>query len=447
MKDINRSHQRTCREVLSNLIHSFIRLFYQFLGFFFHVNNRYAGNIGIATKEKLLKESTKQEAYYNTFLNIDRDEKVNREKANKYTHGILNKLPSGNVNDKNTACHVLNNLYKTKNDNCLFFNSNDGVDLHDTFQNIVDKEFNNLPIILKLSSSEGLDGTTYIRSPNEKLTHIHQLKTALQKHQTHDVLNEIVKRLAKVHQVNNDNIVIQKIFAGSVNIAYTVTQQLKTEKPLILKLKTTDYQKEFKNVISVKIHPLLDRPTFDISMFDKRGDKIFGDDSNTFHVGPPKNKQLYTQPKGWERYGLNVLGKYDNGKDDWLHPFQNHRNWYRAFHGTKNASSDDFKQSDIEFDKKFAAVDAMANIHRTGFRPARTHLYGNGVYCSPNSTFLEPHYVGEVEINTEKGLKKYRFMLMVAVNPDGVTYTKNENIWVVPEPENIRPYGILIKQV
>ena len=62
MKDINRSHQRTCREVLSNLIHSFIRLFYQFLGFFFHVNNRYAGNIGIATKEKLLKESTKQEA-------------------------------------------------------------------------------------------------------------------------------------------------------------------------------------------------------------------------------------------------------------------------------------------------------------------------------------------------------------------------------------------------
>jgi len=37
-------------------------------------------------------------------------------------------------------------------------------------------------------------------------------------------------------------------------------------------------------------------------------------------------------------------------------------------------------------------------------------------------------------------------MLQVAVNPNGVKMADN-NIWVVADPKNIRPYGILVKQV
>jgi hypothetical protein len=37
-------------------------------------------------------------------------------------------------------------------------------------------------------------------------------------------------------------------------------------------------------------------------------------------------------------------------------------------------------------------------------------------------------------------------MLQVAVNPNGVKFTKYDDIWVVPDPKDIRTYGILIKE-
>jgi hypothetical protein len=140
-----------------------------------------------------------------------------------------------------------------------------------------------------------------------------------------------------------------------------------------------------------------------------------------------------------------VKGKYDNG-DTWLEPFQDPGNWYRAFHGTGRANATDFEQSKQTFDGQYASVDAMASIHKTGFRSARVTAYGAGVYCSPDPTFPEAGYVGTVECDTMKGKKKFKCMMQVAVNPNGVTFTSQPKIWVVPNSKDIRPYGILIKE-
>lgn len=161
-------------------------------------------------------------------------------------------------------------------------------------------------------------------------------------------------------------------------------------------------------------------------------------------IGPKGKKQRYVQPSGWTRYGQRVLGKYTDG-NDWLEPFNGRKNWYRAYHGTKNAKAEDFKNSNENFDPKGASVDAMASIYKDGFQKARIGHYGAGVYCSPNPLFPEKDYVSPVEIDTELGRKQFKFMLQVSMNPEGVTIS-TDDIWLVGDPKNIRPYGILIKE-
>jgi len=155
---------------------------------------------------------------------------------------------------------------------------------------------------------------------------------------------------------------------------------------------------------------------------------------------------LYTQPAGWTRFGLNVLDKY-SGDKRWLDPFFDSGNWYRAFHGTGNARKDDFFNDILESDPNFFCIAALANIYRHSFCRARVAAYGSGVYCSPNPTFVENGYVKSVTIETQRGPKTFKAMLQVAVNPDGVTFTSDDNVWLVPNPANIRAYRILIKEV
>ncbi|CAF3544711.1 unnamed protein product [Rotaria sp. Silwood1] len=265
------------------------------------------------------------------------------KKADEFTKSILNTKPSGNVTDRNTTCHILNKLLGGEDQQCLFFDSANGINLHDASGNLADIDSEDRPFVLKLKSSEGLGG--------------------------------------------------------------------------------------------------------DNTFFDARGDKTFNSGPQTYEIGPPERTKTYTSPTGWTRYGLKVLGKSEYKNDDWLHPFQHPGNWYRAFHGTGNATKVDFGNSNANFDQTAAPVDALANIFVGGFREARVDVYGSGVYCSPNPVWLgNSRYVRAVELDTEQGKKKFMCMLQVAVNPDGVQYPTND-IWVTPKPQDIRPYGILIKEV
>ncbi|CAF1634681.1 unnamed protein product, partial [Adineta ricciae] len=133
--------------------------------------------------------------------------------------------------------------------------------------------------------------------------------------------------------------------------------------------------------------------------------------------------------------------------DEWLHPFGSPKNWYRAYHGTKNAKAEDFSTPDFRVDPKTVCLDAAFSIFRKGFQVARTAAYGPGVYCSPNPLFIDNTFAGIAQINTELGKKSYKVMLHVAVNPEGVCFTTDDNIWVVEKPENIRTYGLLMKEV
>jgi hypothetical protein len=270
------------------------------------------------------------------------------------------------------------------------------------------------------------------------------LTNVIQQNESHPIIEDVRNRLSKAHRTDEKNICLKSMFVGTFNVVYVVRNWTQNDMESLPELPKR-LQNKFEQFATAKVHPLLCRPAFDISMFDKKGNKTFPNTYETHQVGPPDRTQTYMSPAGWTRYGLKVLDKYTNG-DNWLEPFQDPANWYRAFHGTGRASADDFNKSKQSYEQQYASVDAMASIHKTGFRTARVAAYGGGVYCSPDPTFPERGYVGVVEFDTEQGKKKFKCMLQVAVNPDGVKFTSDPKIWVVPNPEDIRPYGILIKE-
>eukprot|EP01083_Nonionella_stella_P022874 63221_1 len=194
----------------------------------------------------------------------------------------------------------------------------------------------------------------------------------------------------------------------------------------------------------LSLHPLLFRTVFETSMFDVRG----FEGSFRRYKQHALGHETYYEPYGWTRYGLSVIGKYEN--DSWLHPFtkSNKKLWWRAYHGTINS----------QIRGRGNCIDAMANIYKNGFKIGKKCAIGQGICVSPDPSIVESHgYCGiatvaimdrDVSIYT-CCMKSFKFMLQIAVRPNRTALSKNSNniYWCVLSPDDIRPYGILIKEV
>ncbi|XP_064385403.1 uncharacterized protein LOC135334225 [Halichondria panicea] len=136
----------------------------------------------------------------------------------------------------------------------------------------------------------------------------------------------------------------------------------------------------------------------------------------------------YDRPYGWERFALNVVGKY--GDDSWLGPNGIRTEsamgeWPVAYHGTKG--------------------DCVAGIVDEGFKAGPRELYGPGVYTSP-SLAVADYFAGIV---IEKNQTKYKCVLQSRVDPRYLRVIPDINghhYWISPENNAVRPYGILLKK-
>jgi len=80
----------------------------------------------------------------------------NIEKAKEFTESIMKELLSSDVNNEDTVCHILNTLLADENEECLFYDSTNGMNLHDASGNLVDVDLEEKPIVLKLNNSSGV---------------------------------------------------------------------------------------------------------------------------------------------------------------------------------------------------------------------------------------------------------------------------------------------------
>lgn len=167
---------------------------------------------------------------------------------------------------------------------------------------------------------------------------------------------------------------------------------------------------------------------------------------------------LYRAPRGWKRFALNVKGRYPD--DDWLRMDGSPDEWAVAYHGT--------------------AMSIVPLIVRGGFRvgtgqgakhskDVRTGGdVGCGVFCSPNLTTVECYANGSEDGGSESKDKAAAtvdghtlfFALQCRVRPSAIRrpdrhFARNNDEevmgidgvfeWIINNPDDIRPYGILVR--
>ena len=144
----------------------------------------------------------------------------------------------------------------------------------------------------------------------------------------------------------------------------------------------------------------------------------------------------YKRPYGWKRIAIKVVGKYQN--DDWLGPNgirtdEAPGEWVVSYHGTNMRSAN--------------------MILKEGYKPGPGAAYGKGIYTSPNLEMVDRFYAQEFTHEE----KTYKIVLQNRVNPD----CRNGHLEIIPASQtdvgadywlseygkDVRPYGILIREV
>ena len=138
-----------------------------------------------------------------------------------------------------------------------------------------------------------------------------------------------------------------------------------------------------------------------------------------------RNKFEYHRPYGWYRYGLNVIGKYDD--DKWLGPDgirtdTSPNEWPVSYHGTNMENA------------KTIAKEGFSLAKSTRFK------YGKGIYSTPLPSVAEG-YSQEFKHN---GSTCY-VILQNRVNPKAMEVVNGDKYWISPNEKDIRPYGILVR--
>ena len=209
-----------------------------------------------------------------------------------------------------------------------------------------------------------------------------------------------------------------------------------------MKLKNDYDYPEFQYIKGINKGAIMSGCKLTKKMLDPRGDRSEG-----WGIGESRGGKPYYPPLGWIGIGLNVLGKYDNGNDDWIGMINIPNEWCVAYHGVgRDQSSNEVKSItgkiiNSEFKAgKIQAHEYCNNINKPGTK------VGIGVYCTPNIETASI-YSGESTING----KTYKTVLMVRVKPSIIRQCDcngAKDYWVVNgTKDEIRPYRILYKEV
>ena len=254
--------------------------------------------------------------------------------------------------------------------------------------------------------------------------------------------NKLRKKLAKEYNIKENDIIISFPQKGS----YETTIIFKSndfinldKKELLEKFKDEPELGELKDLYTDLI---LSGCKLNKNMFDSQGNNRDGG----WAINEKRGGEPYLPPEGWIRYGLNVLGKYDNGNNNWLSHDNRKGEWCVAYHGVAQRQSSDNV-------KKVVGLIANSNLKKgEGQSYADDDDYRHkgekvkeGVYCTPDpKVMIEDGYAGVAEINNEK----YYMAFMLRVNPQKIRApVSKKDYWVLNGLDSeIRPYGILIKK-
>ncbi|CAB5183209.1 unnamed protein product [Rhizophagus irregularis] len=165
-------------------------------------------------------------------------------------------------------------------------------------------------------------------------------------------------------------------------------------------------------------------------MLDRKYDYDFtneNDEGITFMRGNVE----YKRPCGWNRIALSVLNKYED--NNWL-GVKNRRcltssvqnEWPVSYHGTAKLNCRSIAEDGYLLSK------------------GKRFAFGYGIYSTPDIN-IAYQYATKFTYEGEN----YRIVLQNRVNPNNlikIPIKKVGEIWISPNEEDVRPYGICIKK-
>lgn len=220
--------------------------------------------------------------------------------------------------------------------------------------------------------------------------------------------------------------------------------KLKKNKPNVKNFQSEKLQTPNHNPL--EMHPVLKELTF---LYQN---KIYlnpiGDRFNIQSVTEKRGGEIYQKPCGWVRYALKVKICYPS-IDTWLTSDGSPNEWAVAYHGFKISPLRCLKTKLMQNGKlnPFLANSKntkFVNVEDVNPRSLRHKEKCNiGIFCSPS--------VDEAEKNTcefKLNDKSYKMLLQCRVNPRRIRKPKGtDNLYIINNSSNIRPYGILIKDL
>ena len=229
--------------------------------------------------------------------------------------------------------------------------------------------------------------------------------------------------ILKFNITKKDDIVITSYIENNniVILLITKSTKLKFKKEEIKeKLKT---EQDLNELTDFGEAPVLDAILLSKSMLDKRGDNKDGG----YGQNEKRGGEYYYPPNGWTRIGVRVYGQYDKNKDDWLSWDNRKGEWCICYRGM-SMESDESELSKYEHE---------ADIKHHNMKVSK------GTVCYQDPEEMEKK-TGIISVGNEK----YQLAFMLRVKPEQIRVPKsNPYFWVVNgTPDEIRPYGILIRK-
>ena len=197
-----------------------------------------------------------------------------------------------------------------------------------------------------------------------------------------------------------------------------------------IKINEDDLKQKFKyeevsDLESFSYGPVLDAIILTKDMLDETGDK--NGDKENYGQNEYRAGNKYYPPNGWYRCGVRVYNIYDGGNNDWLTWEEGKKGqWSICYHGI--ITKDDPNKYENEKDFKHPE-----------------NLVCKGVLCYQKPEDMES---SSEEITIANG-EKYKVGFMLRVEPDHIREPESKKtFWFLNgTPEEIRPYGILMKKI
>jgi hypothetical protein len=344
----------------------------------------------------------------------------------------------GDINDIEYLKNYLNDI----NNLCEKYDDDDNIDgkLINSLENI----FENTHLNINISNDSFLDEKYIINDPENDVINV--IKNELfyfiniipKKNLELDsnICDNIINKICDILSTDKKNIFVLynnnriNTFAKSKNFSELDNyNHLKIDNPICNKLY------ELKLLLDEFLCHYCQIPK---DYFDYRGNTLNPNSKNNLIRGTEK----YDPPYGWIGIGLNVLGKYDNGNDEWLTNNTNSSKWAIAYHGLSSKNKADIIKKLLKYIiVKKDLKKAISKIGETVNDKRNWGKVGEGIYLTPNIRIAES-CTKIISFNN----KKYKVLLMSRVYIKGIREPEDSHFWVLDE-KDIRMYRILFKEV